>query len=167
MLKVPQHFTFTPVQFEKQWQTFISTTNSTVTLQAWGVHFCYFFHQPLFKMEKIRILRTLAYISDSSIDIGVTTQSLEKMSFMLLSCQYQHKKKNKKKKPWYLCLVLQRTSDYWLIFFLLKEKKILMLCMFFFFKKKMQKYIKIMNKSHMLLIYTLSLIKYIRFFVNH
>lgn len=166
MLKVPQHFTFTPVQFEKQWQTFISTTNSTVTLQAWGVHLCYFFHQPLFKMEKIRILRTLAYISDSSIDIGVTTQSLEKMSFMLLSCQYQHKKKNKKK-PWYLCLVLQRTSDYWLIFFLLKEKKILMLCMFFFFKKKMQKYIKIMNKSHMLLIYTLSLIKYIRFFVNH
>lgn len=166
MLKVPQHFTFTPVQFEKQWQTFISTTNSTVTLQAWGVHFCYFFHQPLFKMEKIRILRTLAYISDSSIDIGVTTQSLEKMSFMLLSCQYQHKK-NPKKKPWYLCLVLQRTSDYWLIFFLLKEKKILMLCMFFFFKKKMQKYIKIMNKSHMLLIYTLSLIKYIRFFVNH
>lgn len=48
-------------------------------------------------MEKIRILRTLAYISDSSIDIGVTTQSLEKMSFMLLSCQYQHKKKPKKK----------------------------------------------------------------------
>lgn len=48
-------------------------------------------------MEKIRILRTLAYISDSSIGIGVTTQSLEKMSFMLLSCQYQHKKKNKKK----------------------------------------------------------------------
>lgn len=47
-------------------------------------------------MEKIRILRTLAYISDSSIDIGVTTQSLEKMSFMLLSCQYQHKKKTKK-----------------------------------------------------------------------
>lgn len=47
-------------------------------------------------MEKIRILRTLAYISDSSIDIGVTTQSLEKMSFMLLSCQYQHKKKQKK-----------------------------------------------------------------------
>lgn len=48
-------------------------------------------------MEKIRILRTLAYISDSSIDIGVTTQSLEKMSFMLLSCQYQHKKKTNKK----------------------------------------------------------------------
>lgn len=143
MLKVPQHFTFTPVQFEKQWQTFISTTNSTVTLQAWGAHFCYFFHQPLFKMEKIRILRTLAYISDSSIDIGVTTQSLEKMSFMLLSCQYQHKKKTKKK-PWYLCLVLQRTSDYWLIFFLLKEKKILMLCMFFFFKKKNAK----IHKNH-------------------
>lgn len=48
-------------------------------------------------MEKIRILRTLAYISDSSIDIGVTTQSLEKMSFMLLSCQYQHKKQKTKK----------------------------------------------------------------------
>lgn len=48
-------------------------------------------------MEKIRILRTLAYISDSSIDIGVTTQSLEKMSFMLLSCQYQHKKTKTKK----------------------------------------------------------------------
>lgn len=63
--------------------------------------------------------------------------------------------KNKKQKPWYLCLVLQRTSDFWLIFFLLKEKEILMLCMFFFFLKKMQKYIKIMNKSHMLLlIYT-------------
>lgn len=73
-------------------------------------------------MEKIRILRTLAYISDSSIDIGVTTQSLEKMSFMLLSCQYQHKKTNKKKT---LISLLGSTKNFRLLanFFSIKRKK--------------------------------------------
>lgn len=72
-------------------------------------------------MEKIRILRTLAYISDSSIDIGVTTQSLEKMSFMLLSCQYQHKKKQNKT----LISLLGSTKNFRLLanFFSIKRKK--------------------------------------------